>query len=95
MRSAKIVITIMLFCTVWCSVLLAQMNITTEILTVRNGLSNNNARNIIQDKIGYMWFATADGINRYDGYEIIVYKNIPGDTTSLPANVTFRMYGRQ
>ncbi len=72
--------------------LIAQMNISTEIITVRDGLSNNNARDIIQDKYGYLWFATADGVNRYDGYEIKVYKNIPGDTTSLPANVTFRLY---
>ena len=75
-----------------CSPLIAQMNISTEILTVRDGLSNNNARDIIQDKYGYIWFATADGVNKYDGYEITVYKNIPGDTTSLPANVTFRLY---
>jgi len=75
-----------------CSPLFGQMNISTEILTVRDGLSNNNARDILQDKYGYMWFATADGLNRYDGYEIAVYKNIPGDTSSLPANVTFRVF---
>jgi ligand-binding sensor domain-containing protein len=37
-----------------------------------------------------MWFASIDGINMYDGYEITVFKNIPGDSTSLPHNRTFR-----
>jgi ligand-binding sensor domain-containing protein len=72
--------------------LFAQMNITTELLTVRDGLSNNQVRDIVQDKYGYMWFTTADGVNMYDGYKITVFKNIPGDTTSLPANVTFNVY---
>jgi ligand-binding sensor domain-containing protein len=55
-------------------------------LGVREGLSSNTVYDIEQDNLGFMWFATLDGLNRYDGYEIKVYRNIPGDTTSLPAN---------
>lgn len=40
-----------------------------------------------QDHLGYLWIGTIDGLNRYDGYDIKVYKNIVGDTTSLPFNV--------
>lgn len=33
-----------------------------------------------------MWFGTSDGLNRYDGYEFIIYKNDPSDSFSLPDN---------
>lgn len=35
---------------------------------VENGLSNNNVLCILQDKKGFMWFGTRDGLNRFDGY---------------------------
>ena len=38
---------------------------------------------IVQDKQGYMWFATKNGLFRYDGYQMISYKNIPFDPNSL------------
>ncbi|PWJ44283.1 serine phosphatase RsbU (regulator of sigma subunit) [Sediminitomix flava] len=39
-------------------------------LGVREGLSNNNIESITQDEFGYLWFATRDGLNRYDGHQI-------------------------
>ena len=39
---------------------------------VRSGLSENSVRSIIQDSTGYMWFATKDGLNRFDGREISI-----------------------
>ncbi len=38
---------------------------------------------MVQDKAGFMWFATADGLFRYDGYEMRAARPIPFDTTSL------------
>lgn len=38
-----------------------------------------------------MWFGTYDGLNRYDGYDITVFRNIIGDSTSLPTNVATRV----
>ena len=70
----------------------AQSNISTDVLSVRDGLSNNKVPDIIQDQYGYMWIATIDGLNRYDGYENIVIKNIPGDSTSLPHNRTYNLF---
>ena len=55
-------------------------------LEVRDGLSNNQVNAIYKDSEGYMWFATASGLNRYDGYGIKVYRNEPNDSTSLPDN---------
>lgn len=36
-------------------------------LSVQNGLSQNTVNAILQDKQGFMWFGTKDGLNRYDG----------------------------
>ncbi len=47
-----------------------------DILGVNQGLSQSSVYAIYQDKIGYMWFGTADGLNRYDGKEIKVYKPV-------------------
>ncbi|MEO5891872.1 MAG: two-component regulator propeller domain-containing protein, partial [Ferruginibacter sp.] len=35
---------------------------------VENGLSNNTVFSSVQDKLGFLWFGTKDGINRFDGY---------------------------
>ncbi len=47
--------------------------ITTENIIVQKGLSQNSGYAILQDKRGFMWFGTWDGLNRYDGYEFIEY----------------------
>lgn len=48
-----------------------------ETFGVNEGLSQNSVYAICQDREGFMWFATADGLNRYDGDEIKVYKTKP------------------
>ncbi len=54
-----------------------------ERLTTASGLSQNTIHKIIQDRNGFLWFATADGLNRYDGYSFEVFRNNPSDSTSL------------
>ncbi|WP_417199732.1 two-component regulator propeller domain-containing protein [Bizionia sp.] len=43
-------------------------------LTVEQGLSQNSVVSIVQDSIGFMWFATQDGLNKYNGREFSYYK---------------------
>ncbi|HMH23065.1 MAG TPA: two-component regulator propeller domain-containing protein [Puia sp.] len=50
------------------------------------GLSQNNVNCILQDSRGFMWFGTRDGLNRYDGYDFKVYKNITDDPSSIGNN---------
>ena len=45
--------------------------------TEQNGLLNNIVNCSLKDKEGFMWFGTQDGLNRYDGYNFKVFKNIP------------------
>ena len=55
-------------------------------LTTNDGLSQGYVTAILQDRRGFMWFATRDGLNRYDGNTFVVYKNNPNDPTSLSSN---------
>lgn len=51
-----------------------------------DGLSNNSVLGIVQDSNGMMWFATMDGLSRFDGYNFIVYKHETNNPTSLSDN---------
>ncbi len=62
------------------------LNFKFEHLTVKDGLSSNKVLSILQDNQGFMWFGTAEGLNRYDGYTIKEYRHDPADITSLSAN---------
>ena len=67
--------------------LLAQkLTISLSPLKTPNGLSQNTIQAIYKDSYGLMWFGTQDGLNRFDGYQIVVYKHIPGEPNSLPGN---------
>ncbi len=55
-------------------------------LTVEDGLANNQVYAVLQDKNGFMWFGTNDGLNRYDGYEFKIFRNDPKDTNSISDN---------
>lgn len=57
-------------------------------LTTDDGLSRNNVAAILQDRRGFMWFATGDGLDRYDGYAFVAYKNHPNDPGSISDNST-------
>jgi ligand-binding sensor domain-containing protein/signal transduction histidine kinase len=55
-------------------------------LTENIQLSNLNITTIAQDSKGFLWVGTLDGLNRFDGYEFKIYRNIENDSTSLVEN---------
>src|SRR5665647_3288875 len=61
-------------------------------LTPDNGLSSSITTSIIQDYKGLVWIGTPNGLNRYDGFNFVVYKNIPADSSSLADNVVQTMF---
>lgn len=65
--------------------------ITVEHYSTNKGLSQSMVKGLAVDKYGYIWLATKDGLNRYDGLSFKVYRNIPGDTTSLVTNFLTRI----
>lgn len=57
-----------------------------ESLSLENGLSQGFVGGILQDKRGLMWFVTNDGLNKYDGSSITVYRHDPDDPASIGSN---------
>jgi ligand-binding sensor domain-containing protein len=55
-------------------------------ITAADGLSQDIVTSIVQDSRGFMWFGTEDGLNRYDGYSVKVYKHNPRDSHSIASN---------
>ena len=62
-------------------------NINFQSITVDNDLSQSLAEYIYQDSNGYIWIGTNDGLNRYNGNEFKVYKNIRNDENSISNNM--------
>lgn len=61
-------------------------------INTNNGLSNNNITCIVQDKMGFIWIGTMDGLNRYDGYNIKTFKKVLYDTNTLSDNMIYDIY---
>ena len=61
-------------------------------LKVRDGLSQSWVKSICQDRYGFMWFGTNDGLNKYDGYNFTIYRHDPEDENSLTDNIIESIY---
>lgn len=67
------------------SILSDQNHLTFYLLDVENGLSNNYINHIEQDSLGFIWIATIDGLNRYDGHTFHIYRKSNRNPHSGPA----------
>jgi len=63
-----------------------------EKLSVENGMSQSSVLNIIQDDQGFMWFATLDGLNKYDGYNFKVYWSSKTKKDAISDNIVTVLY---
>ena len=63
-----------------------QEQYVTYHYSVKDGLSQNTVMAILQDRDGYMWFGTWDGLNKFDGYKFTTYKSHPEDSTQMRNN---------
>ncbi|MCS7005694.1 MAG: SpoIIE family protein phosphatase [Cytophagales bacterium] len=67
-----------------CFSLQAQREFYFEHISTEQGLPHPSVYSFLQDKYGFIWVATQNGIARYDGYHFTVYTHNPLDSTSLP-----------
>lgn len=58
----------------------------------KEGLSSNIVNSILKDRYGYMWFATDDGLNKYDGSHFTVYRHDPDIAGSIISNDVSEIY---
>lgn len=67
-------------------------HINFEKLSIEEGLSQSSVNCILQDKKGFMWFGTLDGLNKYNGYEIKTYRNSLSDPNSISDNTITSLF---
>ncbi len=70
----------------------AHADVRFKNLTVENGLPSSTVFNIIQDRQGYIWLATSNGLDRYDGYKFVIFKHNPSDPNSLSSDFVKALY---
>lgn len=70
----------------------AQPDTRFNHITTENGLSSNFTTSTIQDREGFLWIATHNGLNRFDGYDFIRYTHNPEDAHSISSNQTNTLY---
>lgn len=63
-----------------------QLTFSPDSFTVKQGLSQGFVSDICQDKDGFIWMGTMDGLNRYDGYGVKVFRSEPDNDFTLPEN---------
>jgi PAS domain S-box-containing protein len=61
-------------------------------LSIPDGLSDGHVRTIVQDGRGFLWFGTIDGLNRYDGYQLRVFRHESDNARSLASNFVRALY---
>ena len=77
----------------WCLTASAQTgHVNFTSISAKDGLLSNTVNAILKDRQGLMWFATNDGLNKFDGTNFTVYRNRAGDSTSLRANEVLALH---
>lgn len=70
----------------FCFQLVCAKEIKFDQITLAHGLSAREVYSVLQDRYGYIWVGTADGLNVYDGYTFKVYSHVHGDQFSLSSS---------
>src|SRR5215218_8995252 len=70
----------------------SQTNNYYETISIAQGLSQGMVFDILQDKEGFIWIATKNGLNRYDGYSFTVFTNDPYNPYSLSGNTVSTLF---
>ncbi|HCY75428.1 MAG TPA: hypothetical protein DHV28_05865 [Ignavibacteriales bacterium] len=67
-------------------------NLKLDKIGLEQGLSQSTVYAITQDEQGFMWFGTDDGLNRYDGYAIKVFKHSSNNLNSVADNTILALF---
>lgn len=61
-------------------------------ITKKDGLATNAVLQTLRDKQGYLWIASQNGLQRYDGFRFLSFRHLPGDSTTIPRNTINHIY---
>lgn len=88
----RILVSILLFLSVVTQAIAQDTPFYFRNYQVSDGLSGNAVGKMVQDKKGFMWFASRNGLNRFDGHNFRVFQSIAGDSLSIGSNSIFALY---
>lgn len=83
-RSYSLILLLTFFC--FCTAPAQTVKVNLSPLVSSNSISQNTVQTIFKDSYGFMWFGTQDGLNKFNGYEMQVYKHLKSDANSIPSN---------
>lgn len=66
--------------------LFSEFDFKYKTFTIKDGLAHDAVKKCMMDSKGFLWIITENGLSRFDGHTFKNFKNVPNDTTSLPAN---------
>lgn len=72
--------------------LFAQQQYLFTHLGVKDGLASEQTMEAQQDQRGFIWIATSNGLQRYDGYRFLTFHHLPGDAQSIPSDKIFQLH---
>ncbi|HET6990013.1 MAG TPA: two-component regulator propeller domain-containing protein, partial [Bacteroidia bacterium] len=95
-RRLKIFVSLLVFPLIFCGMMKAQggMDFHARLfaITSNDGLSQGFVPSIIQDHRGFIWFATKDGLNKYDGYSFEIFRHDQEDSNSVADNFILNIF---
>ena len=78
----------------FCPIILSSQDVITndiKVYQLEQDLTHNSVISFIQDSKGFMWIGTVNGLNRYNGVDIVSYKNDPKENTTISNNRVVQM----
>ena len=88
----RIIALISFLCYIICWAQAADEHYYFKNLSIQDGLSQNSVTSILQDRKGFMWFGTKDGLNRYDGFSFRKFKYDELNNNSIGNNFVTALY---
>ena len=85
---------IFLSCCLFPYLLFAQQY-NVKVFAENEGISNKEVHVLFQDRNGFLWAGTENGLNRFDGNSFDVFKHNPADTNSIAGNKIYAIYQRE
>ncbi|NDV64142.1 hybrid sensor histidine kinase/response regulator transcription factor [Bacteroides sp. 224] len=92
MKKTLLLLMSFICCQIICHAQVGDEHYYFKNLSVQNGLSQNTVNTILQDKQGFMWFGTKDGLNRYDGLSFRKFKHDDRSQRSIGNNFITALY---
>ena len=70
----------------------SQPDLKFKALSIKDGLTNNSINDVIKDTVGFIWIATDDGLNRYDGQEFKIFHHSDSSSKTISSNTVYCLF---